>query len=513
MEQETAPSSANLPDGSLVPEHHVEAEEPTLQSVDLVEVGGLNAWCVVVLNLVLLFLFSGTIFGWAPLQLLLEDEGIYGDMCSATEASTCESRADRFLFLYSLGSTAAVLSASPSGFLIDRLGPAPCCVLSAVLETGGILLLGLSNDKGFDAFGVGCVMVGAGGTLILINAMTSVFIVPMSYMPLVSTWFNILFDASSVTFLALYQFYKRVGLSRDIVFCSYAVLCAILHVALFVAWVSGPTDILMAVQAAEARNARATEEAATQLASADVLGVSRPGEEAPKEGKSVHKSPSVADGRSKSKVCAQPPLHGQPLRQQLWSFEFVFAVVFMITNIFRSNAYLGTIKELLEDLGDGEKDYLYTQVFALSLPASILFAPLISVCLRRRGFGDSFLLTSVLGLAWNGIALVEHLPLQVLAFVAFTNFRACLYAVYFTYMVHTFGSRTSSTAIGIVGFAASGMNFAIWPIATLLTSTWGLWSLYVLMLLLAVPGSAMSLSLRRRLKAQPASDCRVREVL
>ena len=107
---------------------------------------------------------------------------------------------------------------------------------------------------------------------------------------------------------------------------------------------------------------------------------------------------------------------------------------------FAANSYLGFNKNLLSSLGDD--DNVYTRLFCALLPASIFFAPLYGMSLNRKGFAFTFAITLALGLLWSSITLIPSLPVQMVAFLAFTNYRALLYSAYFTFIAHSFGSRT-----------------------------------------------------------------------
>ena len=48
-------------------------------------------------------LTSGIVFGWAPLQLMLEEEGIYGDVCP--DGPPCEEQAVKLDFMYTVATS------------------------------------------------------------------------------------------------------------------------------------------------------------------------------------------------------------------------------------------------------------------------------------------------------------------------------------------------------------------------------------------------------------------------
>lgn len=433
---------------------------------------GVREWCIVCLGLVSTFLFSGLIFGWAPLQVLLEEDGVYRSRCSI-EQPLCTDRSSRMVFLYTMGQMAAVFGGAPLGFLVDRCGPQLCSFIAAVCVPAGLLLLSIAEDTTdsadvFDVFLVAVIVVGFGGCSLLVACMKLPFLVAPRHLPFVMTACNCLFDASSVIFLGLYRLYASSGLGRREIFAGYSCLAFFLCSALALSWTGRPNSRLRAVSRAESAR------------------------------------PSEGPG-----VSAKPRLHGLPFARQLRSFEAAFALTFLALQLFRSNSYLGTNKDLLTMLGDAKTGNTFAQIFAASLPASTIFVPLISCILRRGGFFYTIMLTNTLGVVWNVVALVPSLQLQVVAFAAFTNFRALLYSAYFTYLAHTFGSRTSGSMHAVLVSGAAVFSFLIWPCADFSRRQFGsLTPMYIVLLVLSIPVLVMTVLLARRLKLDPDADCR-----
>lgn len=63
-------------------------------------------------------LTSGVIFGWSALLLLLENEGVYAELCPLEK--TCAERTTRFELIFTAASTVFALSVWPTGFVLDR---------------------------------------------------------------------------------------------------------------------------------------------------------------------------------------------------------------------------------------------------------------------------------------------------------------------------------------------------------------------------------------------------------
>ena len=63
-------------------------------------------------------LTSGVIFGWSALLILMENEGVYSELCELS--TSCAERTERFELIYTAASTVFALSVWPTGFILDR---------------------------------------------------------------------------------------------------------------------------------------------------------------------------------------------------------------------------------------------------------------------------------------------------------------------------------------------------------------------------------------------------------
>lgn len=287
----------------------------------------------------------------------------------------------------------------------------------------------------------------------------------MDLRPKVMTVANCLIDSSSVVPLGLYRLFVA-GLSRSIIFTGYGSLCFVLSMCLAYSWHGAPGARLHAANKKESNAADSNTDAVTH-----------------------------------------PRLHGLSLKKQLYSLEFGFAVTFVTTQLFRSNAFLGVIKDLLQNLGDAETGNLFTQILTSLLPASTVFIPLFDICMKRGGFAVTFFIVLVLGVTWNVVMLIPDLPVQVVGFAAFTNFRGLLFASFFTYAGHTFGNRTFGRIIAILWFLTFLMSLLIWPCTELSKALSGdLTFMNIFMLVLCLPCFVLTLLLGLHLRKHPAGD-------
>jgi len=434
-------------------------------------VGGLRQWATVILGLLVTLLFSGPIFGWASWQPMLEEDGVYRDLCKSSEP-LCEARSSRMVLLYTVGQMAATMGLAVVSFLTDRAGPLFLVLAGGLLSSAGLLVMGqggpLSTGPAdvVDVLQIATILIGSGGACLIMHAMKLAFLVQSRYFPIVMTFANCLVDASAVVPVSFYQSY-RMGLSRSSIFGFYAALCLGLTALLALSWCGAPLRTLEACNAAELRAGKEVE-----------------------AGSSKH-----------------PRLHGLSVRRQCASLEFAFIMVVFTTQVFTSNSYLGYNKLLLESLGDAETDYAYVQIFTALLPASALLAPLYSLLLSKKGFAATFFVVIFLNITWNTVALVPSLQLQLMGFIAFTNFRALLFSTAFSFLGHTFGNRTFGTINGLCSLVTGGLSFLIWPCTDLSQRFFGSVSaMSVLLLTLCLPLILLNFRLAQFLRKHPAGD-------
>jgi len=311
----------------------------------------------------------------------------------------------------------------------------------------------------------------------MISNMKLAFAVQPRYFAMVMTTINCLIDSSAVTPLGLYRLYL-FGLSRFSIFAGYALACLVLSVSLAFCWSGSPMRILKAKSAEELKSAEQAEA---------------------KEG-------------GESPGSTRPRLHGLSVREQVYSLEFAFGGVFLTTQLFRCNAYLGINKDLLQSLGDAEQNNLYTQIFSALLPASTLLLPAFDQCMSRGGFVFTFGVVLCLGVAWGVVTLLPSLELQLLAFIAFTNYRALLFGVFFTFLGHSFGNRTFGRISCLCYVLSASLSWTIWPCSNASKELTGdLTAMNWFLLILGVLPIWMVVLLARHLRRFPAGELCTRQ--
>ena len=88
--------------------------------------------------------FSGVIFGWSPLLLMLQKEGQFSERCQPGVIS-CVEQSNAFNMIFTLGAFAVNMVALPEGLFLDRVGPQvgrEATDMPCLLENRFVLLIG-----------------------------------------------------------------------------------------------------------------------------------------------------------------------------------------------------------------------------------------------------------------------------------------------------------------------------------------------------------------------------------
>ena len=134
-------------------------------------------------GLLSVFLYSGIIFGWAPLQQMLLREGQFSELCppatNHTDDAGCPAQLSQLDLVFTLSSSALSLVSLPVGIFLDRYGPRAAVSLSAACVVGGLVLLAFSDSKRLNGFTPAMVLLAAGGSLNMLAAFPISFRFPV----------------------------------------------------------------------------------------------------------------------------------------------------------------------------------------------------------------------------------------------------------------------------------------------------------------------------------------------
>lgn len=454
-----------------------------VESTDVHEMTKIEGKTLALVSVVLLsdLLFTGLIFGWAPLLLLLQDENQYSELCPDGIAP-CEAQENRLNLLFALASFAVNAGALPVGIFLDYCGPKMSIIVAAIVEIVGLVLMAVADSKTFDVFLPGYILLAVGGQITMLASFPASFLV-LEYQTAILAGISCLFDGSSIIFLALYSLTNAFPqvLTRQILFISYAILAGVIYLILIGLWHVNqdklkpqehptiPQDespLLDTKHTAKLMDKYRIEYGS--LSEDSLLSPTR----------AVECFASGEAGRT---------LRDYPLNRQILTFEFGFGLLFASIQILRTNVYIGTNNKLLKNYGDAAHGNFYTKLFGLILPLGFIFVPAIDFAVEQHGLVISLLVTTLLGICFNTLALIPNLLVQSVVFFIFTAYRAFLYAVISAFNAKTFGLVNLGTIIGIIFTTGAMFNLLEYPAVTI-TNDWfhgNCTPMYLVMLFLA----------------------------
>ncbi|GLD93924.1 hypothetical protein PINS_up002529 [Pythium insidiosum] len=381
-------------------------------------------------------LFTGLIFGWAPLLLMLQEEQQYAELCDSSVP--CVEQENRLNLIFAAASVAANIGALPFGVFLDYCGPKVAIVLAASMEISGLVLMALADSQSFDVFVLAYVLLAFGGSLTMMSSFPSSFLI-MEYQTAILAAISCLFDGSSVVFLVLYSLRSTFGFARRELFLGLCFISIFVFAALLVLW--HMNENALAEDDDDAEN--------TPLL--PVMDHIESGE---------YKTLVAMELRKSEE---ELKLVDQPLRKQVFTFQYGYVLVFAVVQVLRANMYIGTTNKLLDNYGDKQHDFLFTKIFSLVLPLGFLFVPGIDYAVEHAGLPASLMITNCLGVAYNLLTLIPSLAVQCVAFFLFTGFRAFLYAVSSAFAAKTFGLSNLGTLVGLIFSVSSIVSLLEYP--------------------------------------------------
>ena len=399
------------------------------------------------------FLFSGIIFGWAPLKLILLREGQFGELCDDNNAHThCVEQMDRFNLIFTWAQFILSFASLPAGFFLDHAPKPLHYIFAATFQIGGLLLFGISDSSERNFFVLSYSLMALGGCLTMLGSFPASFLIP-EHQPAILAAISCLFDASSIVFTIFLRLhvYNDVLFSRQHLFGGLAAVGGLVYGSLVYSWWQLEQRNWTAV-IEEEEEERMNEQASTTNHDQDDQGGDR------------RSSRTTATSHHHMQRIQQLGIHDWPLQRQLYTFEFLLVVLFAAVHMLRCNFYLETVNELLISYGDDENAF-YANIFSFVLPAGIVFVPVIEFTVRRFGAVGTLHVTNGLGVLFGLLLLVPSLPVQAINFGIFACFRAFLYATLNTFIAFSFGVRTMGRVIGSTFTTAALFTLLQYPAA------------------------------------------------
>ena len=421
------------------------------------------------LSLLSVFCFSGIIFGWAPLELLLLQEGQYSELCSvedddtnnndtatlpnSIDSPTCPAQMNRLNAMFTLAQFWLSFASLPVGFLLD-MAPKPLHFATAgMLQVAGLLLLAISDSSSTssDWFIVGYSLLALGGCMTMLGAFPASFLLP-TYQAGILASISCLFDASSIVFFVFFKAFEEWGMTRQSLFGVWTIVAVVVYTALVFCWAQLERMDWKTVIEQEDE-----EQQQQQQQSNDTKNAS-------KNETTTTNQQSPPQQQSHTTRVQELGLHEWNVRHQLQTYEYGLAVLFASSQMLRCNFFIMTVDDFLKSIGDTNASY--ARLFSWILPCGIVFVPLIEWTVTSCGVLQTLHITNAIGMTFGVLLWIPSLaPVQVMNFALFTAFRAYLYSTLNTFIAVTFGVTTMGRIIGFVFTTAAVVSLIQYPLS------------------------------------------------
>eukprot|EP00934_Nitzschia_sp_Nitz4_P002240 Nitzschia sp. Nitz4//scaffold85_size83877//51426//52928//NITZ4_005235-RA/size83877-processed-gene-0.125-mRNA-1//1//CDS//3329559155//2240//frame0 len=433
--------------------------EPTIEPV--------LRWMTNGLALASIFFFSGIIFGWAPLELMLLQEGQYSYLCdelvknvTASEetpdhAALCHEQVNALAGLFTVGQFCINFFSLFGGFALDYFSKSVLLTGSGILHIAGLTLLGISDtttDVPRDFFYISFVMLAISGSMTMLSAFPASFLL-RKYQAGLLAGMSCMFDASAIVFSAMKAVQDQWGLTRRQILLGYAGWAALIYISLVACWIR--------LERANWQEVVDDEDTLTVQQDPPVVDQEAVTEE--DKGDVVQEN---QEGLSDPNYLAHIRyIQSLTVVDQLKSFDFGFIILFTIVHMLQANYYIMTVDGFLLSLGDSTA--FYATLFGWALPFGVFFVPFIERTVTYLGMVGSLQTTNVLAMLFGVILWIPNLNVQAVNFFVFTGFRAFLYSTITTVVAVTFGVRTMGRIVGVVFTSAAVFGLVQYPLSVI----------------------------------------------
>jgi len=394
-------------------------------------------------------LTSGLIFGWPPLLLLLNKDGVYSELCADPNAE-CPEREGRLTAIYTAGSSCFALTVWPMGAVMDYMGPRFSATLGSGLMLAATLLISISDSQGFDAFLLGFILMSIGGPAIVFSFFHMGSLFPRNKGTIMAL-FNVMLDASSLVFPLFALISDVTGATYHEIFFYFSVVPLIVFISGFLLWPNRIYDEYPA-QPEESpllkkKNKATSEKDKTSTEKEKALE---------KEKSFTEPEPDITAYAFGTRVSAS-------YLEQTCSQVFIIAAVFTMFNLLRVNFYIGTVEYQVANISENHAKY-WTQTFGFVLPiGGLISTPIVGWLLDRQSLWFNVLSLHLAGVAFGVLICLSSVEAMVAAFVIFAFFRAYLFSCMAHFVTDVFGFDNFGKLWGTI-FTLSGiLNFGIVP--------------------------------------------------
>ena len=462
------------------------------------------------------FLYAGAYYGWGPMQLVLEQNGIFHSKCGEDVPldQVCDAQTSALLNVR-LISQLTIIGSPLLGELSDRKGARNVAYLLTALTFTGLLLIIVSDRTGVDwimylAFSCLALVAWSGG---LLTVETGLVFQGKRRSRVISA-LNACYDAGAITYLGLWGIAEVSDATLTPLVAGYLGLAVLCLGGFSLSWAKvlpeeeqenteqatedRPSESeVEAEDDLEMENLKAAERAAhsvqafgneiepptkhestiQQLAKRDEV-VEADTSLKSKEHETDQVDNEVSTNETKTKttsfststdsVRGYVVIANRSKNAQLLSEPVILLCAFFSFYLTSNVWTLVTARDFLKYLGDDDYNNLYLTIFTLMTPASLVALPFEDIAIQKYGFYYALQAINVLAVAHGTIKVAtENLNVQILGFILFSFFRCFLFAVTFCCLPNIVSLDLTGRAVGIFYLTGGLASFINIPLSNL----------------------------------------------
>lgn len=480
------------------------------------------------LAFLLVLSMSGIVYGWSSLLLVLEDEGVYSELCTsnstasvastaadslplwskmvrstlrrdslaiqtnATSTTTCAARSLRFDLVFLMGVLAVFIFSPFHGWTMDTLGARILTMIAACAMLCGLIMFSFGyHTQKLDLLAPSLMFIAAGGMGILMAMFSMARIMP-KYISIILALLNVGFDSSPIVFYIYVKIYQaHPSVSPRIFFLAYCAI-PILALLLSVFWPKGvgePKPSSTKPSDDESASKRHNEDADALAISVEMDSINDTEANGPTtaNGNASSQKKDIEDiseveaetnaEHTETSELGPTNLFRLSFKEQFKTKESLFFCLFHITFSFWLSSYMGSVQPRLKAIQPlttevDAKIETFTETFGLVLSLAFLSAPFIGYAIYRLKLLKAIFVCVALAIAWSLAQFLPTINLQVVTFILFAVLRAWYYSVIFNTITHIFGWDNAGTLWGVYNVFAGVITLGFYGVSWAVINLW-----------------------------------------
>ncbi|RMZ88331.1 hypothetical protein DV736_g4445, partial [Chaetothyriales sp. CBS 134916] len=444
--------------------------EPTadrLEAVGAYKVSTVKRIAQVIAGVIICFLASGIVFGFAALKQIFVEEGVYRYLCTEHELQSdvrlCYLQDQRLNLNFIIGSVTANLSALLVGAILDRYGPFPC---------------GISFFP-FDAYPLSFFLLALGGTFIFVPSFQLGNTFP-AFQGLIISLITGAFDASAAVFLVFRLIFQstngKFGMRQ--LFLAYLCVPVLIMIANLTLMPrhsyetraqlesdmehvfdntldvhDSDDDLESMAEVYSVRSKRAAERVKSAAQITDLIG-----------DETQQMQHEIKEDEKKIASGVWGVLHGLPASKQMLTPWFILIALFTVLQMSRFNFFISTIwSQYRYLLGSPKRATQVTQFFDMALPiGGVVTVPFIGFLLDHTSTVAVLALLVMLSTVIGMLGAMPSATAAYLNIILFVIFRPLYYSAMSDYAAKVFGFATFGTVYGTM-ICLSGLSLFLQP--------------------------------------------------